>query len=148
MTTDSPKRVFCRDCVHLYDAPISVSAGELGFRNITVEKCKVALVTYDPIRGEIKAPSDPKVLNKHCNCPHHTPHGAERIRPSVAAVAVPKPNDPLKSWLVAVAAALVAVGIAGEIAGVLLDSGRILLSCAVAVLLGGVLIAINFARFR
>lgn len=74
------KRVFCKDCKLLYHATETVPNGELGYRNLKVPSCKIAVIDYHPIHGEVRTPSNPKVLNRNFNCPHYTPMNAERIR--------------------------------------------------------------------
>ena len=72
--------VFCKDCRNLL-----LPATQLG-----EPRCRVAVVSYDPLAGEVLSPSDPRELNADFDCPHFTPMGAERIRPGHAA--------PSRSW--------------------------------------------------
>lgn len=114
-------KVFCKDCKHLYDAPKTVASkvpdSITPFYNITVQRCKVALVTYDPIRGEIKSPSDPKALNKNFDCPHYTPHGSERIRTGSSLIQ-PKTQDPMTNPMILLGILVILLGVVLCVGGV------------------------------
>jgi len=98
------KKRFCKDCKNFRAELYNDYTGRLH----NPDMCLVALITFDPVQGEVKTPSDPLIKNSGLDCPDWVPLNGEWItRGNISDEKSKKTSHP--EAIIAVAAAIIFV---------------------------------------